>query len=118
MADHNELGKQGEELGAQWLEENGYLILHRNWRHGQLEIDVIAMKGKYLLFIEIKTRNYSRFGHPEDSVTKKKFKKLQKAADEYLSRNPGHPWIQYQILSVTIHEGKEPDFFLIEDVFL
>jgi putative endonuclease len=118
MAIHNELGKQGEELGARWLEEQGYTILHRNWRHGNLEIDIIGTKGKFLCFIEIKTRNYSRYGHPEDGVTKKKFKKLQRAADEYLFRNPGSPWIQYHILSVTLYEGKEAEFFLIEDVFL
>ncbi|HEV7782266.1 MAG TPA: YraN family protein [Chitinophagaceae bacterium] len=118
MALHNELGKQGEELGASWLEEKGYTILDRNWRYGQLEIDIIAAKGKFLYFIEIKTRNFSRYGHPEDSVTKKKFRKLKKAADEYLFRNPGHPWIQYHILSVTLFKEKEPEFFLIEDVFL
>ncbi len=118
MADHNELGKQGEELAARWLEDKGYTLLHRNWRHGKLEIDIVATKGKFLYFIEVKTRNYSRYGHPEDSVTKKKFKKLQKAADEYLFRNPGNPWIQYYIVAVTIHKEKDPEFFLIEDVFL
>jgi putative endonuclease len=118
MAIHNDLGKQGEELAAAWLEEKGYTLLHRNWRHRSLEIDIVATKGKFLYFIEVKTRNFSRYGHPEDSVTKKKFKKLQRAADEYLFQNPGHPWIQYHILSITLHKEKEPEYFLIEDVFL
>ena len=118
MAEHNELGKQGEELAASWLEERSYTIHHRNWRYRQYEIDIVAEKEKFLCFIEVKTRNYSRFAHPEDSVTKKKFKKLQKAADEYLFQNPGHPWIQYHILAVTMHRDREPEFFLIEDVFL
>jgi len=118
MALHNELGKDGEALGAKWLENNGYTILHRNWRYSHYEIDLVAIKGKFLYFIEVKARNFSRFGYPEDSVTKKKFKHLQKAADEYLFQNPGHPWIQYHILSVTLHREKEPEYFLIEDVFL
>ena len=118
MASHNELGKEGEEMAAKWLTEKGYTILHRNWRHSYHEIDIVAMKGKFLHFVEVKARNFSSFGYPEDSVTKKKFKNLQKAADEYLFLNPGHKWIQYDILSITLYRDKEPEYFLIEDVFL
>jgi len=118
MADHNELGKEGEELAATWLVENGYTLRHRNWRYSYHEIDIIASKGKFLHFVEVKARKASALGHPEDSVTKKKFKYLQKAADEYLQQHPGHPWIQYDILSLTLHPGGKVDYFLIEDVFL
>ena len=118
MASHNETGKEGEELAAKWLKENGYDLLHRNWRHSHYEIDIVATKGKFLHFIEVKTLNSSFFGNPEDSVTKKKFKHLQKAADEYLFLNPGHQWIQYDILSITLHRNKEAEYFFIEDVFL
>lgn len=119
MASHNELGKEGEELAVKWLEVKGYAILCCNWRHSYHEIDIIATKGKFLHFVEVKARMASAFGgHPEDSVTKKKFKNLQKAADEYLFQHPGHPWISYDILSITLHRDKEPEYFLIEDVFL
>ncbi|MEO7923226.1 MAG: YraN family protein [Chitinophagaceae bacterium] len=118
MASHNDLGKEGEELAVRWLEEKGYTILQRNWRYGKVEIDIIATKDKFLHFIEVKTRNFSRFGHPEDSVTKKKFKFLQRASDEYLFRNPGHPWIQYNILSITLYKNGEIEYFFIEDVFM
>jgi len=118
MASHNELGKDGEELATKWLKEKGYSILHRNWRHSYYELDIVALKNKMLHFIEVKTLNNSPFGHPEDSVTKKKFKNLQRAADEFLFLNPGYKWIQYDILSITFFKNKEPDYFLIEDVFL
>lgn len=118
MADHNELGKEGEEMAAKWLAQNGYELLHRNWRHSHHEIDIIAAKGKFLHFVEVKARKASPFGHPEDSVTKKKFRHLQKAADEYLHLNPGHKWIQYDILSITLQKDGEAEYFLIEDVFL
>lgn len=118
MASHNELGQQGEQLAFEWLRKKGYEILHRNWRHSHYEIDIVAKKDQFLHFVEIKTRNSSPYGYPEDSVTKKKFKNLQKAADEYLFLNPGHKWIQYDILSITLHRNKEPDYFFIEDVFL
>jgi len=118
MASHNELGKEGEELAAKWLSEHGYTILHANWRHSHYEIDIVATKGKFLHFVEVKARKASRFGgNPEDSVTKKKFKNLQKAADEYLFLNPGSDWIQYDVLSITLN-GNEVEYFLIEDIFL
>ena len=118
MASHNKVGTDGEELAATWLQTRGYEILHRNWRHSHYEIDIIAKKDKFLKFIEVKCRNASPFGFPEDSVTKKKFRNLKRAADEYLFLHPGHAWIQYDILSITLYGNKDPEFFLLEDVFL
>jgi putative endonuclease len=118
MAEHNKFGATGEEMGAKWLAEKGYEILYRNWRYKQYEIDIIARKDKFLHFFEIKTRHHSMYGHPEESVGKRKFKNLQRAADEYLYLNPGHKWIQYNILSITLFGGRDPEFFLLEDVFL
>ncbi|HET6993645.1 MAG TPA: YraN family protein [Chitinophagaceae bacterium] len=118
MAEHNDLGKEGEEIAVKWLTENGYTILHRNWRHKQFEIDIIALKSKFLHIIEVKARTFSPFGHPEDSVRKKKFKNLQRAADEFLFLNPGHKWIRYDILAITLFPGNDPEFFMLEDVFL
>ncbi len=130
MASHNDLGKEGEELAIRWLQEKGYTIIDHNWRYSRNEIDIVATKPRgdtvrqnfgqriFLHFIEVKARNFSRFGHPEISVTKKKFKRLQKAAHEYLFRHPGYPWIQYDILAITLYKHREPEYFLIEDVFL
>ena len=117
MALHNELGKQGEDLAIQWLVENGYKILHRNWKWGSNEVDVIATKGKFLYFIEVKTRNYSPYGHPEDAVTRQKFRNMQCVANGYLTLNPNWPWIEYQILSITIYPDRKREYFLIEDVY-
>src|SRR6266550_2642049 len=100
MADHLKLGKQGEDLAAQWLQDKGYAIIHRNWQYFQNEIDIIATKGKFLHFIEVKTRKFTPFGNPEDNVTKTKFRHLMRAANNYLRIHPGHDWIQYDILSI------------------
>ncbi|MGH2552872.1 MAG: YraN family protein, partial [Chitinophagaceae bacterium] len=118
MASHNILGKEGEQMAANWLQEKGYEILHRNWRYSHYEIDVVAKKGEKLHIVEVKARFGNHFGNPEDSVTKKKFKHLQKAADEFLFLNPGYKWIQYDVLAITLHKNKEPEYFLLEDVFL
>ena len=118
MATHNQVGKTGEELAAAFLQQNGYEILHRNWRHSYYEIDIVAKKGKKLHFIEVKTRSSALYGHPEESVSKRKFKFLKNAAHEYLQQNPGNPWIQYDVLSITFRKNEGPEYFLLEDVFL
>ena len=118
MAGHNELGKHAEQMAEEWLKANGYEILYRNWRHKYYEIDIIAMKNKMLHIVEVKARHSTQFGYPEDSVTKKKFKSLQRAADEFLHLNPRYTMIQYDILSIILSKNKKPEFFLIEDVYM
>ena len=118
MAFHNDLGKNGEMLASRFLETKGYSIVCQNWRFAHYEIDIIATKGKKLHFIEVKTRSSALYGHPEESVTKRKFRHLKNAADEYLFLNPGHRWIQYDIVSITLKKNAAPEFFLLEDVYL
>ena len=118
MALHNELGKEGEQMAVNWLQEKGYEILHRNWRHSYYEIDIVAKKGEKLHIVEVKARQNDKFGNPEDSVTKRKFKRLQQAVDQFLFLNPGHKWIQYDVLAITFNKGGETEYFLLEDVDL
>jgi putative endonuclease len=119
MATHIEVGKRGEELANDWLISKGFTIVHRNWKHTRYEIDIIALKNNVLCFIEVKCRNECMIGNPEDSVTRKKFKHIQRASDQYLSQHPGYKWIQYHILSITLfNDERDPEFFLLEDVFL
>jgi putative endonuclease len=118
MALHNQLGKEAEQIAVNYLAENGYEILHRNWRHSYYEIDIIAKKNDLLRIIEVKALKSSQFHHPEESVTKKKFRHLLKAADEFLFQNKEYRNLQFDILSITFNSEKEPEIFLIEDVFL
>jgi putative endonuclease len=118
MANHLELGNEGEALAEKWLVQNGYSILHKNWQYFQNEIDIIATKGKYLHFIEVKTRRYSPFSNPEDAVTKQKFRNMMRVANGFLQSNPQHEWIRYDILALTRKDNGEYEYFFIEDVFL
>ncbi len=109
---------EGEAIAVAWLLEQGFEILERNWRHAHLEIDIIAIKEERLHFVEVKARWSSSFGHPEEAVTRKKFRSLKRAADEYLFHHPHYPWFQYDILAITLRRGLSPEIFLLEDVFL
>lgn len=118
MASHNEVGKEGEELALGYLRKNGFEILHCNWRYHRYEIDIIARKDGLLHIVEVKSRNYFPGSYPEENVSKKKFNFLKNAADEFLYQHPEYRHVQFDILAITLHKYKEPDFFLIEDVFL
>lgn len=116
MANHNETGFLGETLAQQYFTQNGYTLLHQNWRYRHWEVDLIASKNDILHFIEIKTRKTRQFGFPEESVDKKKIQYLKNAAREFLHQNPQWQKIQFDILSIFITKNKLADYFLIEDI--
>lgn len=108
MADHNELGKAGEELALKHLREKGYQILELNWHFGREEIDIVAMDGDTLVIVEVKTRTTSWFGEPEFAVTRSKQKALVRAAEGYIIKNNLDLDTRFDIVSVVIapHERK------------
>ena len=118
MALHTDFGKKGEDLAAGWLADRGFAVLCRNWRHGRHEIDVIAGREGILHFIEIKTRRSTTYGHPEESVDRKKLEHVLEAAAGWLHRWPGHRRIQYDVLAITAKKDAAPEFALFEDVYL
>ena len=118
MAKHNDTGKIGEALAANWFIEKGYEILHTNWRHKNLEVDIIASKNKMLHFIEVKAVTTLQYGHPEDKITEKKIKNLINASEEYLYQNPQWQRIQFDVLSITMLPNVAVEYYLIEDIYL
>ncbi len=118
MARHNDTGKQGELMAAEYFIKKGYEILFRNWRCRKWEVDIIATRNGMLHFIEVKTKTTLKFGYPEESVDKKKIKDMINASEEFLFRNPHWQRIQFDILSINIKEDSSIDYFLIEDVYL
>lgn len=118
MAEHNKTGTYGEDLAVKYLQQSGFELLHQNWRHRHWEVDIIAVKSSVLHFIEVKTRRTKKFGHPEESVGKKKIQNLINASEEYLHQFPQWQRIQFDILSITILKGYPVEYFLIEDVYL
>lgn len=118
MATHLDVGKAGEKLAEEYLLQNGYSMLHRNWHYSHYEIDLIAVKDNLLHFIEVKYRSSNWGGHPEEAVNKKKIKDLLKAVDQYLFLNPQYDNFHLDILSITELPSKPIEYFFIEDVTL
>ncbi|TKK67424.1 YraN family protein [Ilyomonas limi] len=111
-------GNKGEDMAVDYLIAHGYTILHRNWRFKNWEVDIIANKGKFLHFIEIKTRTSSAYGKPEESISKKKMDNLMNAAEEYQYQNPQWNFIQFDVLAITLRYNGPAEFYMIEDVYL
>lgn len=101
MAQHNLLGKQGEEAAARYLMVHDYSIVERNWRVGHLEVDIIARKRGLLVFVEVKTRGNDAFAAPEERVDDTKRQNLVRAAKAYLTIKDLDQQLRFDIISVT-----------------
>jgi putative endonuclease len=112
MAEHNELGTQGEEMAIEFLQKNGYTILEKNWTFQKAEVDIIALKENIMAVVEVKTRSSIEFGLPQDFVKPKKIQLLVKAINEYIiSRDLDHE-IRFDIIAIQ----KEKNGFIIEHI--
>lgn len=116
MADHNDLGKLGEEMAVEFLQKNGYEILETNWTFQKAEIDIIAKKENTLAIIEVKTRSSLDFGLPQDFVKPKKIQLLVKAVNEYVISNDLDIEVRFDIIAVH-KEGKTYAIEHIMDAF-
>ena len=105
MAEHNLLGKRGEDLAFDWLKANGYEIIERTWRNRFEEIDIIAQKADELVIVEVKTRSTRAFGMPEDSVSLKKQRNLVNAAESYIFQSNSNLDTRFDIISILISAG-------------
>ena len=106
MAQHNELGKKGEELAVNFLLENGYTIIERNYRFDKAEVDIIAKKDTILPIIEVKTRSTVDVGNPQDFVKPKQIQNLVKAGDEYVTVNALDVEVRFDIIAIVKEKNK------------
>lgn len=88
MADKDDLGRAGEERAARHLEARGYDVLDRNWRCRDGEIDIVAIQGKDLVVVEVKTRRGLGFGHPFEAVDDRKRARLWRLAAIWAAAHP------------------------------
>jgi putative endonuclease len=116
VAQHNELGKKGEQLAVDYLQTQGYTIVERNYRFEKAEVDIIAKKQDILAIIEVKTRSTKDFGNPEDFVKPKQIQRLVKAVNEYVTVNDLDVEVRFDIIGI-VKTGKDFDVEHIEDAF-
>jgi putative endonuclease len=105
MAAHNDFGALAERLAAAMLERNGWTILHRNWRFGRLEIDLVARRGDTVAFVEVKAGARATHGHPLDRIGWRKRRDLGIAAAAWVRRHGRHRYA-YRFDAVHVLPGR------------
>ncbi len=102
LAHNKAFGDRGEEIAVEFLLKDGYNILHKNWRFGRLEMDIVAEKDSLVIFVEVKTRKNELFGLPEDSVDHLKEKKIAKLAAKYMEEFQIEKEVRFDIISIIL----------------
>jgi putative endonuclease len=116
MAEHNVTGSEGERLAGEFLEQQGYEVIERNWRHGRHELDIVARKGPELVVVEVKTRSSAQYGQPLEAVKSGKRGKIFQAANAYLQISGCELGLRFDIISIIMHP-KKPYIHHIPDAF-
>lgn len=122
MAKHNDLGKWGEELAADFLTKQGYVVVDRDWRYGRSKIDIdIVCKTpdlRTVVFVEVKTRTADEILNPEDAVDVRKIRHIGRAADEYVKMYDIVEDLRFDIIAIVGSEGgNDNQINHIEDAF-
>jgi putative endonuclease len=111
------LGHAGEAAAADFFTAHGYSVVHRNYRYRRAEVDLIVrLDTALLVFVEVKTRSSSRFGHPEEFVTERKRQLFRLAADHYQEEIDWKGDIRFDIVALSqVADGFRLEHF--EDAF-
>jgi putative endonuclease len=108
MGQAKDIGNLGEDYAVEYLQKKAYKILKRNWRFGKLEIDIIALDGDTLVFVEVKTRSTDYLVEPELTLTLKQQRFLIRAANAFIDMNSYDTEARFDLISIVVHpEGFE-----------
>ncbi len=107
MAEHNQLGIEGEKIAADFLKSKQYSIVEQAWRHRHKEIDIIAFDNDVLVFVEVKTRTGNYWGNPEEFVTKRKQKFMIVAAEQYIKKISFSGESRFDIITIVLTENSK-----------
>ena len=104
-----EAGLRGEQAAAEWLIANGFELLHRNWRSGRYELDIVALREGVLHVVEVKCRRSGALSPPEEAMTPRKFAALMRAAEHYVALYGFDTDTQFDLVTVEYRPDGECD---------
>lgn len=94
------VGAWGEDVAMRHIAAQGYAIMERNWQMGHYEVDIIAMDGDFIVFVEVKTRT-SEDDDPAAAVDARKRRRVTASADAYLRANNLPHQFRFDIIAIT-----------------
>jgi putative endonuclease len=111
MAAKDELGRRGEDIAVEFLQHKGLVVLDRNWRCRDGEIDVVATQrtadSSRLVVCEIKTRSGTRYGEPAEAVSGLKAQRIRQVTRAWLAAHRvGWCEIRFDVVAVLIRPGR------------
>lgn len=112
------LGDRGERIAAAYLAERGWAVLHRQYRLGHREIDLVARRGEVVAFVEVKTRGGTGYGHPLEAITWKKRREIQRVAQAWIDRfGRADDVYRFDAIGILLPAGGPPRIEHVEDAW-
>jgi putative endonuclease len=113
------LGDAGEALVARWYEAAGYVVVDRNWRCREGELDLVCAGPGLLVFCEVKTRRSTAFGSPLEAVTVTKQRRIRVLARRWLDEQGSArvARLRFDVASVLARPGTAPEITVVEAAF-
>jgi putative endonuclease len=117
MAEHNDKGREAEELSAEYLCSKGFRILHRNWRYFHKEIDIVAEKDSQLVIVEVKSRFGAGRVTADELLSNGKMRFIVDAAEAYINKYQMEKETRFDLVIVTF-SGNGTELEHIENAFI
>lgn len=115
---NKEVGRLGEDIAVRFLEEKGFTILDRNYNFEHAELDIVAYQGRFIVFVEVKTRSSKNYGEPEEAIDENKRKQLLHVAEAWIfeRKMEGAP-ARFDVISVLYPDSPKEEIRHYEEAF-
>lgn len=113
-----QIGDQGENLACDYLVQLGWEILERNYFSGHSEVDIIAKDGEIFVFIEVKMRSNTKYGHPIEYVSENKVAHVFKAAEAWIREQKiTNSPMRFDVIGIIKGKNEAPKFTHLKDAY-
>ncbi len=111
------IGNEAEDLACQFLIEQGWEIIERNYYAGHAEVDIIAKEGEIISFLEVKMRSTTHFGSPIEHVDEAKVQRIFEAAERWVQENEKHNYpLRFDVIGI-LSKKSGPEITLFRDAY-
>ena len=108
-------GAIGEQAAVDYLRQNGFMVVERNYRIGRSEVDIIASRYDELHFVEVKTRKYGSMTAPEEALTEQKLRTMRRAASAYMAQHHSMLEPKFSLIAIDIIGERVESLRFVED---
>ena len=115
MTEKQVRGALGEQAAVDYLRQNGFMIVERNYRIGRSEVDIIATRYDELHFVEVKTRKFSSMTAPEEAITEQKMRAMRRAASAYMAQHHSMLEPRFSLIAIDVVGDRVESLRFVED---